>query len=629
MRRRWGIGLTVAAALLGGCQTAAVQGTPPQAGMAQRPSESEADRLTRQGLDALREGRNAEAVTAFNHALALTPSRAGLHLLTGLAYHLDYLNGNFMARDLAETGYLVAAQMDPSLTLAQLQLGRLNLDAKRPARAQQAFLKVLDAEPDNAEAAHGLAVASYYARDLQSAVGSVRRLAVLRPVSAGDARTAAMVYAAAGMTGEADAARTRLAALSGSVSPTVDRRLGQWRALHARLAPQLAQADDEDDDYAASTRAARRGGNDASQGDGGGARPMFPNWADCPQWSSGSARESAYVGQDDDDDSDSAGANIRPLRPLPSPCVGSAMPRMAVIDATIIRTEEVLYSSHGVNLLDGLKVMFNASKTVTRASSGDSRSSSFTVALPTAGITYSLNIANASDLRNDVLARPSLIALDRQPSVFFSGNSLTVSVSGSLTDGDLEDKLVGVSLAVTPTFLDGDRVLLSVRAARSDIEDNTVGTFTEALNTTLNSVSANVMMRMDQTLVLSGLTEKTKESVRDRTPLLGEIPGIQYLFSSSQQQEIQRSILVVLTPRRPVSDAAASEGEATDPDAAEMRELLRKDLALPPATLSTMRRLSSNRYVAQYKSGDLSVDSWKSRDALTRLLDDASGLLYF
>ncbi|WP_337996531.1 hypothetical protein [Oleispirillum naphthae] len=624
----WGCLALLSAALLGGCETMTAAAPPP----AETPmplAQSEAGRHVREGLAALRAGRSAAAVAAFNRALSQAPSQAGLHLLAGFAYHLDYLHGNFAARDLAETGYIVAAQLDPSLTLAQLQLGRLYLDSRRPAMAQAAFLKALDAEPDDAEAVEGLAVASYYARDLQSAVGAVRRLPALRPVRAEDARDAAMIYAAAGLGGEAAAARARFAELGGATAAErlLDRRMAQWRAVHAQVGPQVAAnpyIDDDDD-----AKDAKKG-NAESGGGGNGPKPASPNWADCPQWLAGAPDTAIF--ETDDGDGDSGTANVRPLRPLPSPCVGGRTPRMAVIDATIIRTEEVLYNSHGVNLLDGLSVMFTGNRSFTHGtpssgSDSSTHSSSLTIALPTAGVSYSLNIANASDLRNDVLARPSLIALDRQPSVFFSGNNITVSVSGSISDGDLEDKLVGVSLAVTPTFLDDDTLLLAVKAARSAIEDSSAGTFTEALNTSLNSVSANVMMRMDQSLVLSGLTEKTNQSLRDRTPVLGDLPGLQYLFSSSQKEQVQRSILVVLTPRRPVTDDAAAV--PSDPRVAEMRDRLRGELALPPVTLSAMRMLASNRYVAQYRSGDIAADAWKARNAFDRLIDDAVRILYF
>lgn len=634
--RVW-VGLALLAAVLGGgCETSHV---PPSSEVSNRPfhqSDSAVGRLTRRGLEALHVDRGAEALAAFNGALSLAPSHAGLHVLAGLAYHLDYLEGNFAARDLAETGYLVATQLDPSLTQAHVQLGRLYLDSKRPAQAQAAFLKALDAEPDNVEAVYGLVVASYYARDLEGAVGSVRRLQALRPTSVRGARAAVLVFAAAGLDAEAGAARALFDDLGGAAAEVrlLDRRMEQWRALHAQIEPHLARADDENDDYGIDRSFGRNA--EGSDGDGedkpttqDGPRPIAPNWADCQQWLAGSSSDSSFSTYDDGDDDGSGTVSIRPLRPLPSPCTGQAMPRMAVIDATIIRTEEMQFKSHGVNLLDGLSVMFTGSSTITHGTSGSSRSHTITAALPAAGVTYSLNIANATDLRNDVLARPSLIALDRQPSVFFSGNNVTVSVSGSLTDGELEDKLIGVSLAVTPTFIDDDTMLLAVKVTRSAIEPATAGTFTEALNSSLNSVSANVTLRMDQTLVLSGLTEKSNETVRDRTPLLGDIPVLQYLFSNAQREEVQRSILVVLTPRRADFGEDSAKTVSDDPRVAEARERLRRDLTLPSGALSVMRLLASNRFVAHYRSGDLRADSWRAQGALDRLIDDLSGLLYF
>ncbi|MBU4034121.1 MAG: hypothetical protein KKG34_04915, partial [Proteobacteria bacterium] len=127
--------LLLGAFCLGGC--AATGSTAPNGSTATRVKEavSPTEKLTRESVDALRAGRSGEAVTKLNRALSLDPARAELHLLTGLAYHLDYLHGNYLARDLAETGYITASQLDAGLAEAHLQLGRLYLDTKRFSRA--------------------------------------------------------------------------------------------------------------------------------------------------------------------------------------------------------------------------------------------------------------------------------------------------------------------------------------------------------------------------------------------------------------------------------------------------------------------------------------------------------------
>lgn len=638
-----GLRLVVAVILLGafclgGCAT--LDSTAPNGSTATgvKGAISPADKLTRESVDSLRAGRSGEAVTKLNRALSLNPARAELHLLTGLAYHLDYLHGNYLARDLAETGYITASQLDAGLAEAHLQLGRLYLDTKRFSRAQTEFLRVLDIEPNHIDALLSLTVASYYARDLETALGAVRRLNNLLPNDSRVTRAAAIINAAAGLDQEALKARTGLDALGSNPNDLqlVDRRLSQWRALHAdsRLTPVKDEQDREQDEPEDDEPEASKNPPATATG-----RPIAPDWSDCQQRVTDSDGDG-----DSDSDSDSdyndynnegTGDETKALRALPSPCSGSPLPRMAVIDATIIRSEEILYTSRGVNLLDGLQAVFSWSNLLTRSITDGTFTKTETttrsIGIPEGGVTYALNIANATDLRNDVLARPTLVALDRKPSMFFSGTNLTIAISGQLSGGDIEEKPIGISLSVTPTFIDDDTLLLAVKAARSDLEDSSPGTFVQTLHTTRSSVTTNVLMRMDQTLVLSGLVEKTSLTGQSKTPLLGDVPGLQYLFKSADTEETQKSILIVLTPRRPADAGSAAEASkaGADKNAQELRERLARDLGLPDTALAAIRMLASNRYAAQFRTGDLKADDWKTQNSMNRLLDGLGSFLYY
>lgn len=622
---------------LGGCAT--LGSTAPNGSTATGVKEvkgaiSPADKLTRESVDALRTGRSGEAVTKLNRALSLNPARAELHLLTGLAYHLDYLHGNYLARDLAETGYITASQLDVGLAEAHLQLGRLYLDTKRFSRAQTEFLRVLDIEPDHTDALLDLTVASYYAQDLRTALGAVRRLNTLQPDDVRVVRTASIINAAAGLDQDALKARTGLAALGSNPNDLkrVDRRLSQWRALHAdsRLTPVKADTTDKDDEYSAADEPETSKNSSPTAA----GQPIAPDWSDCRQ-------RQTDADSDPDTDSDyneygrETSDETKALRALPSPCSGTPLPRMTIIDAAIIRSEEIRYTTRGINLLDGLQVVFGWSNLLTRSITDGiltkTETTERSLSLPTAGVTYALNIANATDMRNDVLARPTLVALDRKPSMFFSGTNLTIAISGQLSGGDIEEKPIGISLSVTPTFISDDTILLAVKAARSDLQETSPGTFEQTLHTTRSSVTTNVLIRMDQTLVLSGLVEKTSLSGQSKTPILGDIPALQYLFNSADTEETQKSILIVLTPRRPADDGAIAEtnNAVTDKNAQELRERLARDLGLLDTTLAAIRMLASNRYATQFRTGDLKNDEWKTQNSMNRLLDGLSSFLYY
>ncbi len=597
------------------------------------------DAVVASGVKALHSGRSSEAITAFNRALARMPHRADLHMLAGLAYQAEYQQGNHNSRDLAETAYTVASQLDPSLWQAQLQLGWLYLEMGSPGRAKKAFARVVDLEPDNSEAAYGLAVASYYSRDLESALGAIRLAATLQPEDRRIMRAAVFIHAASGLENEALSARAALASLGGNPKELaqVDRRMAQWQTVHANGILRVAHGPSEEphdgglDEPNGGSRPGYSSLPDKSAA--GGVQAISPDWSDCRQ------RETAPSDDDSSSDNDSGfynsngnqGDETIALRPLPSPCAGKPLPRMVIIDAAIIRTEEYLSSSRGINLLDGLQVVFGWSNLITRSftdsDSSYTKNRTYSYGLPAAGVTYSLNIANATDLRNDVLARPSLVALDRRPSKFFSGTNLTVAIPGTFSDGDLEEKPIGVSLSVTPTFIDNNSVLLAVKAARSDVEDEIPGTFSQALQTNRSFVSTNVLMRLGQTLVISGLTEKASTAARSRTPVLGDVPLVQYLFNEGLTEEKQNAVLIVLTPR-----PAEAQGDTASLDAnnlpGELRDRLLPDMSLPPAIRAAMQALASNRFVAQFRSGDIPTTDWQTSKSAERLLGK-EGFLYY
>ena len=577
-------------------------------------ADSPSAKFVREGFSELRAGRYDAAARSLNRALALAPNQSGLHVLVGIAYHLDAVRGNPASADLAEIGYSLAAELDPSNHLAQLQLGRLYLDGRRYSRAQEAFARVLEVERDSAEAAYGLAVASYYARDLGTALGSIRLAERLRPAVAEVQRAGALIRSALGLQDEARAARARFASLASDTDSVtqLDRRMEQWRQLHQD--PMLQQA------QLAPAFPAQGAAPTPSPGPQPG-KPIALHWGDClPGSQLPTAPSGGLAGSDE----------TVWLPALPSPCSDRPMPRMAMIDAAIIRTEESVNTAKGINLLQGLQLVFGYGRTATRTeTTGVPTTQTIvttrSVGLPLAGVAYSLNIANASDLRTDVLARPTLVALDRVPSQFFSGTNLTIAIPGQLAGGSVVEKPIGVSLSVTPTFVDDDTMLLSIKAARSDVEIGAPGTFDQSLHTTRNMVTASVMLKFDQTLILSGMLERETTVSKSGAPVLRDVPLLQYLFSTGTSEELQKSILITLTPRRPALSASGPAAgterpQSGDPLLAELRERLGREYTLPQNALATMRVLAGNRHVSQFRSGDLKGEDWRSERSLDNFL---------
>lgn len=339
------------------------------------------------------------------------------------------------------------------------------------------------------------------------------------------------------------------------------------------------------------------------------------------------------------------------LPALPAPCVGEPNPLMAVIDAVMVRTEEIVNRSYGVNLLQNLSAFFSYSRTynstsgTTGAVTGDTAavSRAWGLSQPGSFLTYALNIANSANSRNEVIARPSLLAIDRMPSSFFSGSQITLGISGTAGSASaVTDRQVGISLSVTPTFVDNDTVMLAVKATRSFVQPGIAigSSFGQQLNTSRNAVTANVLVKFGETLILSGLTEREVQRGDSGVPVLKNVPGLQYLFDSVINSDFNRTVLIMITPRKPVvseADLQAAKLDVENKGGARVKQyafhwrlkeyedvLSRYAPNLDTVVLS----LRNNQLYRNFSSRDLVDDTWAAQEPLQKFTRDLKELIY-
>ena len=137
-------------------------------------------------------------------------------------------------------------------------------------------------------------------------------------------------------------------------------------------------------------------------------------------------------------------------------------PDMVVIDVVFISTEEAISNSRGVNLLNGLNIQYGTiygreadnddlpGFTITREFNDFGDSETLTTSLISIpAINYSLNIANSLGNRNEILARPSLVARSGSTSEFFAGIEIEAGSESAQGEAYIS-KEIGVSLEVTP-----------------------------------------------------------------------------------------------------------------------------------------------------------------------------------
>ena len=323
---------------------------------------------------------------------------------------------------------------------------------------------------------------------------------------------------------------------------------------------------------------------------------------------------------------------------LPAPCPGE-IPASAMIEVTMIRTEEAIQKSFGINLLDGLAMSQSISKGVDGVITKSSANYFNTAgnAVDSGFLSYSLNIANSLYTKNEVIARPTLSAVDRLPSVFFSGGNYSIAIQGTGGGSSLlVDKQTGVALSITPTFVDDEHVMINVRASRSFREESPSPAI--ALNLTRNTVNAAALIKFGQTFVLNGLVEREKDQTQNFVPVLGDIPILQFFFKKQVTVDFNRQILTLITVRKLVnSDETAKSAKSGDLNgtvslhklSSEVDEFMKLQNNKPVLDEVLTGLKNDNFLFSRLSKRDLIQDSYGSKNFLNRIIQDISDMLYF
>jgi len=207
-----------------------------------------------------------------------------------------------------------------------------------------------------------------------------------------------------------------------------------------------------------------------------------------------------------------------------------------------------------------------------------------------ASVDYVVNIANATESRVAVLARPHLTTVSGTPAKFLSGGELVYSVSG-LNSGDIKPYPFGTTLTITPTLLrtpaenGTPRIRVAVDAGRTSVlslidTGADKPTAFEKIN-----VTSEAVLTLGQTLILSGLNQRESRSGRDGVPVLMDIPILKYFFSQKTTLDANVAVMILLTPRDP-----AFLGERNQKDTARFVEKRRAYLQARRGTPEDMQR---------------------------------------
>ncbi len=571
----------------------------------------------KKGVKYLNYGYFANANDAFEDGLKLDPTNGQLHFYNALAYHMASNNVDTNLLDLAKTGYLTSLQFDEENYWAAYLLGRIYFDSGEYLSSQNQFSYALNYAPNNTSILNALSVSSYYVKDLTLSNWAATKAYANNSNDLPSLRSLMFTQAALGKSQQAkeNFSLYKKMVFSNKEKPqnyleklalkNVSNRIQSWDNYH-----QLAQNDAFSSSNSSGLLNLKGINEDNYQPDISSADQQT---ASQPQPSEINTITSATTDNK------------------------LMLPNMTLVDVVIIRTQESKSQAKGINLLDGLKATLSGTMLAANKVTGEGASSSTTISptLEYSGLLYNFNIFNSGLNKAEVLARPSLLAVENKTSKFYSGAVLHVQLSSNTADGSLVDIPVGITLNVTPKFYDKDTVEITVHAERSFLEtvDENAG-FTTFSQSSKTSVDATGILKFGQTLILSGLSQNEKNKSKTGVPFLQSIPIIQYFFSNDVEQEYKESILILLTPRKA---RYANENKSPNELAEDLKNQkdqqskyvneLRKSQKVKTNIDASIAHLSENEYYRQFKSGDLHIGDWKF--VVENSLKRALGFLYY
>jgi type IV pilus assembly protein PilQ len=165
----------------------------------------------------------------------------------------------------------------------------------------------------------------------------------------------------------------------------------------------------------------------------------------------------------------------------------------------------------------------------------------------TLGLDLKLQALNDSNMGR-ILTNPRLMTINGKPATISQGSQVPYLVQTQ--DGiSTAFKDVTVSINITPTVLPDKSVNLNVNITSTGLTGFSNIGGSDAPITSMLSEKTEVMVKDGETLVLGGVYKKNETSQKTNVPILGDIPGLGWLFKNQGKRETNNEYMIFITPR--------------------------------------------------------------------------------
>ncbi|MCL5022312.1 MAG: type II secretion system secretin GspD [Nitrospirae bacterium] len=156
----------------------------------------------------------------------------------------------------------------------------------------------------------------------------------------------------------------------------------------------------------------------------------------------------------------------------------------------------------------------------------------------------------------NVLSTPQILTSDNKEAEILVGENVpfisqreTGVTTGTAVLNSITRQDIGIILRITPQITEGDHVKLDIYQEISSLKQQSDAlTISVGPSVTKRSTKTSVVVKDTQTVVIGGLIQDKTEETVTKVPLLGDIPGLGWLFKQKSVSKSKTNLLVFLTP---------------------------------------------------------------------------------
>ncbi|HKM16554.1 MAG TPA: type IV pilus secretin PilQ [Marinospirillum sp.] len=151
-----------------------------------------------------------------------------------------------------------------------------------------------------------------------------------------------------------------------------------------------------------------------------------------------------------------------------------------------------------------------------------------------------------SENRSEVISQPRVITSNRNKAVIRSGEEIPYTSIDKDGVRTTEFRQAELRLEVTPQIVNDGRIFLTLQV-NNDSKGEETANAGPTINT--NAVDTQVLVNNGETIVIGGIFTSQKLEGEVKTPLLGDIPLIGWLFRRTFSEQKKVELLIFITPR--------------------------------------------------------------------------------